>query len=447
VSQSKVSQFRVIDLIRKKRDGGGLSDAEIGYLVTGCTDGSIPDYQMAAWLMAVVLRGMTRKETAALTHAMLHSGEVLDLSFLPAKKVDKHSTGGVGDKTSLILAPLVAAGGLFVPMISGRGLGHTGGTLDKLESIPGFRVGLSVPEFHRVLKACGCCMIGQTEKIAPADRKLYALRDVTATVESPYLICASIMSKKLAEGTDALVLDVKTGSGAFMKKEEDAVFLAELMVETGEGTGKQMVALITDMSQPLGHMVGNALEVQECIEVLHGGGPEDLRELCLHLAAWMFFLGAASKSVAEGKLLSEQIIASGKAFERLRQMVELQGGDISVIDDPTRLPGAEHRVEVRSLKGGYVASIDCENVGTVCVILGGGRERKEDSIDPAVGIVVHKKIGDRVAPGEPLCTIHCRSDAQAARAKTLLEESYQISNTPPAHKTSLVHRAIYKRDH
>ena len=451
MSQPSVSQssFRVIDLIRKKRDGGALSAAEIEYLVEGCTkdDGSIPDYQLAAWLMAVVLRGMTREETAVLTHAMLHSGEVLDLSFLPAKKVDKHSTGGVGDKTSLVLAPLVAAGGLFVPMISGRGLGHTGGTLDKLESIPGFRVGLAVPEFHRVLKACGCSMIGQTEKVAPADRKLYALRDVTGTVESPYLICASIMSKKLAEGTDALVLDVKTGSGAFMKKEEDAVFLAELMVETGERMGKQMVALITDMNQPLGRMVGNALEVQECIEVLHGGGPADLRELCLDLAAWMFFLGGSSKTVSQGKQLSEQIIASGKAFERFRQMVELQGGDISAIDDPTRLPGTDHRVDVPSLQSGYVTAILCEQVGTACVILGGGRERKEDSVDPAVGIVVHKKIGDKVSTGEPLCTIHCHSDAQAARAKTLLEESYRIAVAPPAHRPSLIHRAIYKGEH
>jgi pyrimidine-nucleoside phosphorylase len=447
VSQPSVAPFRVIDLIRKKRDGGALSAVEIEYLVAGCTDGSIPDYQLAAWLMAVVLRGMTREETAALTHAMLHSGEVLDLGFLPAKNLDKHSTGGVGDKTSLVVAPLVAAGGLFVPMISGRGLGHTGGTLDKLESIPGFRVDLPVPEFHRVLKACGCSMIGQTEKIAPADRKLYALRDVTGTVESPYLICASIMSKKLAEGTDALVLDVKTGSGAFMKKEEDAVFLAELMVETGERMGKQMVALITDMNQPLGRTVGNALEVQECIEVLHGGGPEDLRELCFELAAWMFYLGGTSATVADGKQLAQEILASGKAFDRFRQMVELQGGDISAIDDPARLPSADHRVEVPSPDAGFVTAIACEQVGTACVILGGGRERKEDSVDPAVGLVIHKKIGDRVSAGESLCTVHCHSDAQAERAKALLEESYQIAAGAPARKPSLIHRVIYKREH
>jgi len=449
VSQPTVSQppFRVVDLIRRKRDGGALSDAEIGYLVDAYTRGDVPDYQVAAWLMAVVLRGMTREETAALTHSMLHSGEVLDLNFLPAKKVDKHSTGGVGDKTSLVLAPLVAAGGLYVPMISGRGLGHTGGTLDKLESIPGFRVGLSVSEFHRVLKACGASMIGQTDKIAPADRKLYALRDVTGTVESPYLICASIMSKKLAEGTDALVLDVKTGSGAFMKKEEDAVFLAELMVETGERMGKQMVALITNMDQPLGRMVGNALEVQECIDVLHGGGPADLRELCLHLAAWMFYLGGASKTVAQGKQLSEEIIASGKAFERFRHMVELHGGDISTIDDPTRLPATEHRVDVLSPGAGYVTAIQSEQVGTACVILGGGRERKEDSVDPAVGIVIHKKVGDTVSTGDALCTIHCHSDAQAARARRLLEECYEFSAVPPAHRPSLIHRVIYKGEH
>ena len=428
-SGASPSAFRIIDLIRKKRDGGVLSNAEIEYIVDGYTAGGIPDYQVAAWLMAVLLRGMTGAELAALTDAMLHSGEVLDLSFLPAKKVDKHSTGGVGDKTSLVLAPVVAAGGLYVPMISGRGLGHTGGTLDKLESIPGFRVGLSVPEFHRVLKACGTAMIGQTEKIAPADRKLYALRDVTGTVESPNLICASIMSKKLAEGTDALVLDVKTGSGAFMKKEEDAVHLAELMVETGERMGKQMVALITNMDQPLGRMVGNAMEVAECIEVLHGGGPEDLRELCLHLGAWMFHLGGATKTVAEGKVLAGEIIASGKAFERFRQMVELQGGDIGVIDDPSLLPSANCPVDVRSATAGFVSSIACEDIGTACVILGGGREKKEDTVDPAVGIVVHKKIGDRVAEGEALCTIHCHSEASAERARKMIAESYQISAT------------------
>jgi pyrimidine-nucleoside phosphorylase len=441
---SPATEFRVVDLIRKKRDGDALSPAEIGFLVAAYTRGQVPDYQIAAWLMAVVLRGMTREETAALTEAMLHSGEVLDLGFLAAKKVDKHSTGGVGDKTSLILAPLVAAGGLFVPMISGRGLGHTGGTLDKLESIPGFRVNLTVPEFHHVLQTCGCAMIGQTAEIAPADRKLYALRDVTGTVESPFLICASIMSKKLAEGTDALVLDVKTGSGAFMKKEEDAVFLAELMVETGERMGKQMAALITNMDQPLGRMVGNALEVQECVEVLQGGGAQDLRELCLELAAWMFHLGDAAKNVPQGRELAEQILASGKAFARFRQMVESQGGDIGAIDDPARLPGAEHRVDVLSPAAGYVASIQCEQVGTACVILGGGRERKEDSIDPAVGIVIHKKIGDKVAAGEPLCTIHCHSDAQAARARKLLEASYQIAAAPPAQSPRLVHRVIVK---
>ncbi len=435
------SPFRLIDLIRKKRDGGELSAAEIGYLVTAYTQGSVPDYQVASWLMAVVLRGMTRAETAALTNAMLHSGEVLDLSSLPGKKVDKHSTGGVGDKTSLVLAPLVAAGGVYVPMISGRGLGHTGGTLDKLESIPGFRVGLPLPEFRRVLETCGCAMIGQTAEVAPADRKLYALRDVTGTVESPYLICASIMSKKLAEGTDALLLDVKTGSGAFMKKEEDAVFLAELMVETGERMGKQMVALITNMDQPLGRMVGNALEVRECIDVLHGGGPEDLRELCLHLAAWMFHLGGTAKTVAEGKQKSEDLIASGKAFARFRQMVELQGGDVSTIDDPERLPSAKRRVDVLSATAGYVSAIQSEHVGMACVILGGGRERKEDSVDPAVGIAVHKKIGDKVVAGEALCTIHCHSDAQAARVKELLLSSYVIG-AAPAHKPVLIHRVI-----
>jgi len=445
VSQPTVPQtFRAIDVIRKKRDGVELSRADIEGLVSSYTKGEIPDYQVSAWLMAVVLKGMTRAETAALTDAMLHSGDVLDLSSVPPKKVDKHSTGGVGDKTSLVLAPLAAAAGVAVPMISGRGLGHTGGTLDKLEAIPGFNVNLSVAEFRRVLETCGCAMIGQTAEIAPADRKLYALRDVTGTVESPYLICASIMSKKLAEGIDALVLDVKTGSGAFMKSEKDAAFLAELMVETGERMGKQVVALITDMDQPLGNMIGNALEVVEVVEVLRGGGPEDLRELCLELAGWMLHLGGVSKTVAEGKQQSAKLISSGKALERFRQMVELQGGDPSVLDDAKRLPQARSTTQVPSAKAGYLASMQCEQIGTACVILGGGRERKEDSVDPEVGIVLHKKVGDRVSAGEPLATIYYNADALAARARQLIEASCEVTETAPSTKRSLIHRVIGK---
>src|ERR1700686_4182647 len=377
--------FRAVDVIRKKRDGHELSSSEIEHLVRAYTNGEIPDYQVSAWLMAVILRGLTRTETSVLTDAMLHSGEVLDLSELPAIKVDKHSTGGVGDKTSLVLAPLVAAGGLIVPMISGRGLGHTGGTLDNRESIPGFNVNLSVPDFRRVLHACGCAMIGQTSEIAPADRKLYALRDVTATVESPYLICASIMSKKLAEGIDALVLDVKTGSGAFMKEEEDAVILAELMVETGERIGKSVVALITNMDQPLGTHVGNSLEVIEVLDVLRGGGPEDLRQLCLELAGWMFYLGGIESTVELGKKKAEKLIQSGDALERFRKMIKLQGGDDRVIDDPSLLPCSKHTRQISSPKTGFIAEIDCQAVGVTSVILGGGRAKKEDSVDPSVG--------------------------------------------------------------
>ena len=436
--------FRAIDVIRKKRDGIELSQAEIEGLVNAYTNADIPDYQVSAWLMAVVLKGMTRPETAALTDAMLHSGDVLDLSSLPAKKVDKHSTGGVGDKTSLVLAPVAAAAGVSVPMISGRGLGHTGGTLDKLEAIPGFNVNLPLAEFRRVLEVCGCAMIGQTAEIAPADRKLYALRDVTGTVESPYLICASIMSKKLAEGIDALVLDVKAGSGAFMKSEKDAAFLAELMVETGERMGKQVVALITDMDQPLGNMIGNALEVVEVVELLRGGGPEDLRDLCLELAGWMLHLGGAAKTVAEGKQQSAQLISSGKALGKFRQMVELQGGDSRVIDDAKRLPQAQHTMPVTSAKAGYVGSIQCEQVGTACVILGGGRERKEDSVDPAVGIVLHKKVGDSVAAGEPVATIYYNAEAKATRARQLIEASYVVKDSAPTTKRPLIHRVIGK---
>ena len=436
--------FRAIDVIRKKRDGVELSRSEIEALVDAYTRDKIPDYQVSAWLMAVVLRGMTRGETAALTDAMLRSGEVLDLSSLAGKKVDKHSTGGVGDKTSLVLAPLAAAAGVAVPMISGRGLGHTGGTLDKLEAIPGFNVNLPVAEFRRVLETCGCAMIGQTAEIAPADRKLYALRDVTGTVESPYLICASIMSKKLAEGIDALVLDVKTGSGAFMKSEKDAAFLAELMVDTGERMGKKMVALITDMDQPLGNKIGNALEVVEVVEVLRGGGPDDLRQLCIELAGWMLHLGGVAGSVAEGKEQSERLISSGKALEKFREMVELQGGDPRAIDDVTKLPQTQRTMKLSSSSNGFVASMQCEEIGTACVILGGGRERKEDAVDPAVGIVLHKKVGDAVAIDEELATIYYNEEGRAGRAKQLLKESYRIADSAPGEKRPLVHRVMEK---
>jgi pyrimidine-nucleoside phosphorylase len=433
--------MRAVDIIRKKRDAGELTREEIEFLVHGATDDSIPDYQLAAWLMAVVWRGMTHAELATLTEAMLHSGQVLDLSDIPGIKVDKHSTGGVGDKTSLVIAPIVAAAGLPVPMISGRGLGHTGGTLDKLESIPGFNVNLSIADFRRVLKACGCALIGQTPEIAPADKKLYSLRDVTATVESPYLICASIMSKKLAEGIDALVLDVKTGNGAFMKQEKDAVYLAELMVETGRRMGKKMVALITDMEQPLGRKIGNALEVEECLEVLVGGGPEDLRELCLDLSAWMLTLGGKCAKVSEGREIAAELIANGRARDKFREIIRLQGGDTQVVDDPSRLPKAKRTAHAISMKSGYITAIRGEQVGIASMLLGGGREKKEDSVDPAVGIVLEKKVGDEVQSGSSLCTIHFNSEARKGEALAMLATSFEIGPTKPAARP-LVRRII-----
>jgi pyrimidine-nucleoside phosphorylase len=434
--------MRAVDLIRKKRDSGELSREEINYLVSGYTSGDIPDYQMAAWLMAVWIRGMNRSEVAALTEVMLHSGEVLNHSEIPGKKVDKHSTGGIGDKTSLILAPIVAAGGLTVPMISGRGLGHTGGTLDKLEAIPGFNVNLSLEEFRRVLGECGMGLIGQTAEIAPADKKIYALRDVTSTVENIGLICASIMSKKLAEGIDALVLDVKAGSGAFMKKEEDAIRLAEVMVETGKEMGKKVVALITDMEQPLGRMAGHSNEVTESIEVLKGRGPADLRSLSLELSAWMFYLGERANSVEEGLRLAETMITTGHALEKFRQGIRLQGGDERVIDEPERLPAARLHFQVVSLVAGFITGTNCEQFGIALAVLGGGREKKEDKIDHGVGLEFHKRIGDRVEKGEPLATIHYNSDAKLAEAKKLIAESYHIGDEAPREKRPLVRRIL-----
>ena len=425
--------MRAVDLIRKKRDSGEHTGEEIDFLVSGYTRGDIPDYQMAAWLMAVWIRGLGPAETAALTEAMLHSGEIVDHSYLPMKKVDKHSTGGIGDKTSLILAPIVAAGGLAVPMISGRGLGHTGGTLDKLESIPGFNTSLTLADFRRVLQGCGLGLIGQTAEIAPADKKIYALRDATSTVENIGLICASIMSKKLAEGIDALVLDVKTGSGAFMSREADAVRLAEVMVDTAKRTGKKAVALLTDMNQPLGRMAGHSHEVIESIDVLKGQGPDDLRTLGLELSAWMFYLGERVKSVEDGRHLAEQMIASGKALERFRQCIRLQGGNERIIDDTSLLPMAKFRVEIFSPKSGFISATRCRDFGIALAILGGGRNRKEDQIDHGVGLEFYKRIGDRVQAGEKLVTIQYNSEAKLAEAKNLVASAFEIGEmaTPP----------------
>jgi pyrimidine-nucleoside phosphorylase len=434
--------MRAVDLIRRKRDSGAHSPEEIEFLISGYTRGEIPDYQMAAWLMAVWIRGINRSELAALTETMLYSGQVLNLSRIPGRKVDKHSTGGVGDKTSLILAPIVAAGGLSVPMISGRGLGHTGGTLDKLESISGFNVNLTLEEFYSVLRECGMGLIGQTAEIAPADKKIYALRDATSTVENVGLICASIMSKKLAESIDALVLDVKTGSGAFMKREEDSLLLAELMVETGERMGKRVVALITDMNQPIGRMAGHANEVAECIDVLNGGGPADLLELSVELSAWMFFLGDRTKSVDDGRLLAESMIATGQAKKKFKHCIHLQGGDERVVDDPQLLPQARSHADVASPSSGFITATNCEQFGTALATLGGGREKKEDSIDHAVGLEFHKRIGDRVEKGEPLATIHYNSGAKLAEAQSLIAASYEIGEAAPREKLPLIRRIL-----
>ena len=433
--------MRAVDLIRKKRDSAEHSREEIDFLISGYTRGEIPDYQMASWLMATWIRGLSGAEIASLTEAMLHSGEVITFPELPGKKVDKHSTGGVGDKTSLILAPIVAAGGLTVPMISGRGLGHTGGTLDKLEAIPGFNTALTLAEFRKILGECGMGLIGQTAEIAPADKKIYALRDVTSTVENIGLICASIMSKKLAEGIDALVLDVKTGSGAFMQKEEDAVRLAALMVETARRMGKKAVALITDMDQPLGRFAGHSHEVIESIEVLRGRGAKDLRELSIELSAWMFYLGDRTKSVDEGLVLAERLIASGEALEKFKQGITLQGGDARVVDDYERLPQARNHKEVTSHANGYLTATNCMEFGVALAMLGGGREKKEDAIDPAVGLEFHKRIGDRITSGETLVTIHYNSDAKLSEASERIERSFVFAEQQPAPK-KLVRRLV-----
>ncbi|HSC77267.1 MAG TPA: thymidine phosphorylase [Candidatus Acidoferrales bacterium] len=418
--------MNVGELIRKKRDGGALTNQEISFFVQQHTAGNVPEYQTAALLMAVYFQGMTAEETAALTEAMMRSGEVLDFSELPAKKVDKHSTGGVGDKTSLVLAPAVAAAGLIVPMISGRGLGHTGGTLDKLEAIPGFNVNLSLQEFRAALREVGCALIGQTKEIAPADKEFYALRDVTGTIPSIPLITSSILSKKLAEGIDALVLDVKVGSGAFMKELEDATKLAVSMRGIGTLMGKKVVALLTNMDQPLGSAAGNALETAEAIETLQGGGPEDFRDLCRELASWMLVLGEKAERIEEGRGLYDELIESGAAAKKFREIIARQGGDPAVMDDLKRLPQARATEEFKAAESGYIASIQTERLGWAGMALGAGRERVDQAVDPAVGMMIHKKVGDAVRAGEPLVTLHFNQAEKLPDARRWLEGAFQV---------------------
>jgi pyrimidine-nucleoside phosphorylase len=424
--------MRAVDIIASKRDGRTLTREQIRYFVDGVTAGTLPDYQASALLMAILLRGMTAEETAWLTDAMVHSGVRVDLRDIPGVKVDKHSTGGVGDKTSLILAPLAAACGVPVPMMSGRGLGHTGGTLDKLEAIPGFRVNLSLEEMRAALRRVGCAMIGQTAEIAPADKKLYALRDVTATVESIPLISASIMSKKIAEGIDALVLDVKTGSGAFMKTEADSRRLAESLVSIGNASGVKTEAIITAMDAPLGCAVGNALEVIECLEVLKGRGPKDLIDVSVELTARMLVLGKVADDIAAADEQARRAIASGAGLERFRRIIEIQGGDPKVVDDYRRLPHVADRHLVAASRDGYVAAIDAELVGRASVALGAGRDRVEDPVDPAVGIIVITKPGDAVRRGDGLLELHYRDGVRLEAAIRLTSQAVTIGDGPPA---------------
>ncbi len=419
--------MRPYEIIVKKREGMELSEGEIAYLVKGYTEGQIPDYQMAAWCMAVYFRGMTSKETTDLTMAIARSGHMLDLSSVPGLKFDKHSTGGVGDKITLILGPLVAAAGVSFAKMSGRGLGHTGGTVDKLESIPGFRTVLSEEEFLRNLKDIGIVLAGQTANLVPADKKLYALRDVTGTVESIPLIASSVMSKKIASGADGILLDVKVGKGAFMKTKEEASRLAELCVQIGKGVGRKVSTFLTDMNQPLGRAVGNILEVKEAIEVLKGEGPRDVLELSLLFgAAILEMAGVAHGDSAKKK--AEDLLISGKAFDKFVELVEAQGGDVAPLYEPHRFQVAPILLDVKTIKAGYIRGINAEKVGLISGTLGAGRMRKEDVIDPRVGIILHKKIGDNVEIGEPLATIHGNNDREVARAAQELLSCYQISH-------------------
>lgn len=431
--------MRMVDLIKKKRDGGELSAEEIGFIIEGYTKGEIPDYQVSALAMAIYFRGMTERERADLTMAMVRSGEHVDLSAIEGIKVDKHSTGGVGDTTTLVLAPLVAALDIPVAKMSGRGLGHTGGTIDKLESIPGFTVEYTKEEFIDKVNRHKIAIIGQTADLTPADKKLYALRDVTATVDSIPLIASSVMSKKIAGGSDAIVLDVKTGSGAFMKTLEDARALAEAMVSIGNRLGRRTTAVISDMSQPLGHAVGNALEVREAIETLRGEGPKDLEELCLTLGGQMVMLAGKAGSAEEAEEKLREVLRSGKALEKFREWIASQGGDPKAVDDPDRLPRAAHQIPVPAKEKGVVAEIVTDQIGIAAMMLGAGRTTKESEIDLSVGLVLHKKIGDPVEKGEPLATIHANRE-NVDEIVEKIRDGIRIGNR--AEKPALIHDVI-----
>jgi pyrimidine-nucleoside phosphorylase len=433
--------MRMVDMIAKKRDGEELTSEEIRFLIEGYTSGSIPDYQMSAWAMAVLFRGMTARETGDLTLAMAGSGEQLDLSTLPGLKVDKHSTGGVGDKTTLVVAPLVAAAGIPVAKMSGRGLGYSGGTIDKLESFSGFQVERSREQFLQQVRDIGVSVIGQSGNLTPADKKLYALRDVTATVEAVPLIASSIMSKKIAAGADAILLDVKVGKGAFMKNLEQAETLARAMVDIGSQVGRKTVAVISDMNQPLGFAVGNALEVKEAVDTLAGKGPSDLTELVLAIGARMLLLGGLVTSVEEGRARLEEIMATGKAVDKLAEMVESQGGDKEEVYNPEKLPQARILHAITAKEDGYITDIDAEAVGHASVVLGAGRLTKEMPIDLAVGLVLHKKRGDKVQAGDTLVTIHANEETLLQNALKELQDAFQIAEQPPVDR-ALIYKII-----
>lgn len=433
--------MNMVDIIMKKRDGGELTPEEIHFFIDNYVKGSIPDYQASALLMAIYFRGLSRAETFALTEAMEFSGDVEDLSDLPGVKVDKHSTGGVGDKTTLVVAPVAAAAGVTVAKMSGRGLGFTGGTADKLEAIPGFRTRLEPEEFRRQLAELGLAVITQTGSITPADKKIYALRDVTGTVESPGLIASSIMSKKLAAGSDGIVLDVKCGSGALLKDLAEAENMADLMIDIGRNAGRKMVAVISDMSQPLGQAVGNALEVEEAIQVLKGGGPEDLRQLCLELAGEMIWIGGRAESFQEGKNIARKVLEDGSALEKFREMVRRQGGDDRIIEEPERMGSSRYSRDVLAERDGFIAEMAAQEIGRASQHLGAGRLRKEDEIDFTAGIRMHVRIGNFVKEGDVLATLYSADARRLEEAETILEAAVRIS-TEPAEPPKLIKKII-----